>query len=104
MEVTITNDNYKEYVKGDLPLMIDFWATWCGPCRQMSPVVEELAKEYDGKVVVGKCNIDEAEDIAMQHGIRSIPTILFIKNGEIIDKSVGAVPKSKLVDKLEKII
>lgn len=104
MEVTITNDNYKEYVKGDLPLMIDFWATWCGPCRQMSPIVEELAKEYDGKVVVGKCNIDEAEDIAMQHGIRSIPTILFIKNGEIIDKTVGAVPKSKLVDKLEKIL
>lgn len=104
MEVTITNENYKEYVKGELPLVIDFWATWCGPCRQMSPVIEELAKEYDGKVVVGKCNIDEAEDIAMQHGIRSIPTIIFIKNGEIVDKTVGAVPKAKLVEKLSKII
>jgi len=104
MEVTITNENYMDYVKGDLPLMIDFWATWCGPCRQMSPIVEELANEYAGKVVVGKCNIDEAEDIAMQHGIRSIPTILFIKGGEIVDKTVGAVPKAKLVEKLDKLI
>lgn len=92
-----------ELVKGDQPVMIDFWATWCGPCRQMSPIVEELAKEYDGKVVVGKCNIDEEEDIAMQYGIRSIPTIIFIKNGEIVDKTVGAVPKAKLVEKLDKL-
>lgn len=103
MEVTITNENYMELVKGDQPVMIDFWATWCGPCRQMSPIVEELAKEYDGKVVVGKCNIDEEEDIAMQYGIRSIPTIIFIKNGEIVDKTVGAVPKAKLVEKLDKL-
>lgn len=104
MEVTITNENYKEYAEGTLPLMIDFWATWCGPCRQMLPIVEELAGEYDGKIVVGKCNVDEADDIAMQFGIRSIPTILFIKNGEIIDKSVGAVPKAKLVAKIEAIL
>lgn len=104
MEVTITNENYKEYAEGTLPLMIDFWATWCGPCRQMLPVVEEIAEEYKGKIVVGKCNIDEAEDIAMQHGIRSIPTILFIKNGEVVDKSVGAVPKAKLVEKIEKVL
>lgn len=103
MEVTITNENYMELVKGDQPVMIDFWATWCGPCRQMSPIVEELAKEYDGKVVVGKCNIDEEEDIAMRYGIRSIPTIIFIKNGEIVDKTVGAVPKAKLVEKLDKL-
>lgn len=103
MEVTITNENYMELVKGDQPVMIDFWATWCGPCRQMSPIVEELAKEYEGKVVVGKCNIDEEEDIAMQYGIRSIPTIIFIKNGEIVDKTVGAVPKAKLVEKLDKL-
>lgn len=104
MEVTITNENYMELVKGDQPVMIDFWATWCGPCRQMSPIVEELAKEYEGKVVVGKCNIDEEEDIAMQYGIRSIPTIIFIKNGEIVDKTVGAVPKAKLVEKLDKLV
>lgn len=104
MEVTITNENYKEYAEGTLPLMIDFWATWCGPCRQMLPIVEELAGEYDGKIVVGKCNVDEADDIAMQFGIRSIPTILFIKNGEVVDKSVGAVPKAKLVEKIENVI
>ncbi|MDO5526402.1 MAG: thioredoxin [Prevotella sp.] len=104
MEVTITNENYRGYAEGELPLMIDFWATWCGPCRQMLPIVEELANEYDGKIVVGKCNVDEADDIAMQHGIRSIPTILFIKNGEVVDKSVGAVPKAKLVEKIEKVL
>ncbi len=104
MEVTITNDNFKGYAEGDKPLMIDFWATWCGPCRQMLPIVEELANEYDGKIVVGKCNVDEADDIAMQYGIRSIPTILFIKNGEVVDKSVGAVPKAKLVEKIEKVL
>jgi len=104
MEVTITNDNFKGYAEGDKPLMIDFWATWCGPCRQMLPIVEELANEYDGKIVVGKCNVDEADDIAMQFGIRSIPTILFIKNGEVVDKSVGAVPKAKLVEKIEKVL
>ena len=99
MEVTITNDNFKGYAEGDKPLMIDFWATWCGPCRQMLPIVEELANEYDGKIVVGKCNVDEADDIAMQYGIRSIPTILFIKNGEVVDKSVA-----KLVEKIEKVL
>ncbi|MBO5155765.1 MAG: thioredoxin [Prevotella sp.] len=104
MEVTITNENFKGYAEGDKPLMIDFWATWCGPCRQMLPIVEELANEYDGKIVVGKCNVDEADDIAMQFGIRSIPTILFIKNGEVVDKSVGAVPKAKLVEKIEKVL
>ncbi len=104
MEVTITNENFKGYAEGDKPLMIDFWATWCGPCRQMLPIVEELANEYDGKIVVGKCNVDEADDIAMQFGIRSIPTILFIKNGEVVDKSVGAVPKAKLVEKIENVI
>lgn len=104
MEVTITNENFKGYAESDKPLMIDFWATWCGPCRQMLPIVEELANEYDGKIVVGKCNVDEADDIAMQFGIRSIPTILFIKNGEVVDKSVGAVPKAKLVEKIENVI
>lgn len=104
MEVTITNENFKGYAEGDKPLMIDFWATWCGPCRQMLPIVEELANEYDGKIVVGKCNVDEADDIAMQFGIRNIPTILFIKNGEVVDKSVGAVPKAKLVEKIENVL
>ena len=104
MEVTITSANYKEYAEGALPLIIDFWATWCGPCRQMMPVVEEIAKEYEGKLVVGKCNIDEEEDIPMQHGIRSIPTILFIKNGQVVDKTVGSVPKNVLVEKLQNIL
>ena len=82
MEVKITNENYESYKNGNLPLVIDFWATWCGPCRMVAPIIEELAKEYDGKVTVGKCDVEEADEIAAEFGIRNIPTIVFMKDGK----------------------
>lgn len=104
MEVKITKDNFKEYVSGGLPLVVDFWATWCGPCRMIAPYVEELAKEYDGKIVVGKCDVEEADEVAMKYGIRNIPTILYFKNGEIVDKTVGGMTKSKIEDHFKKLL
>jgi thioredoxin 1 len=102
MALEFTDNNFEELVlKSDKPVLVDFWAEWCGPCRMVGPVVEELAKEYDGKAVVGKLNVDHNPQVAMKYGIRSIPTILFIKNGEVVDRSVGAVPKSQLAGKLE---
>ena len=81
--------------------MVDFWAEWCGPCRMVGPVVQELAAEYEGKAVVGKLNVDNNAQVSMKYGIRSIPTILFFKNGQVVDRSVGAVPKAQLTQKLE---
>ena len=102
MALELTDNNFEELVlKSDKPVMVDFWAEWCGPCRMVGPVVEELGKEYDGKAVVGKLNVDNNPQVAMKYGIRSIPTILFIKNGEVVDRSVGAVPKAMLAQKLE---
>lgn len=95
MEVQITNENFASLKSGNLPLVVDFWATWCGPCRMVGPIISELAEKYDGKIVVGKCDVEECDDIAAEYGIRNIPTILFFKNGEIVDKLVGAVPKAK---------
>ena len=100
MEVQITSENFASLKTGDLPLVVDFWATWCGPCRMMAPIIEELAKEYDGKVVVAKCDVEENEDLAAEFGIRNIPTILFFKDGDVVDKIVGAQPKAKLVEKI----
>ncbi len=104
MEVIITNDNFESLKNGNLPLVVDFWATWCGPCRAVAPIIEELAKEYDGKIVVGKCDVEENDDIAMDFGIRNIPTILFFKNGEVIDKFVGATTKAKLQEKFNSLL
>jgi thioredoxin 1 len=84
--------------------MIDFWAAWCGPCRMVGPIVEELSGEYEGKAVIGKLDVDKFGSIAAKYGVRNIPTILFIKNGEVVDKSVGAVPKAQLVSKLEAVM
>ncbi|MBP3230586.1 MAG: thioredoxin [Prevotella sp.] len=104
MEVTITNENFESYKNGELPLVVDFGATWCGPCRMVAPIVEELAKEYDGKLVVGKCDVEEADDVAMEFGIRNIPSILFFKGGKVVDKLVGAVPKAKIKEKFEAML
>lgn len=104
MEVTITNDNFESYKNGELPLVVDLWATWCGPCRALGPVISELANEYDGKIVVGKCDIEENEDVPMEYGVRNIPTILFFKGGELVDKFVGAGSKAKLQEKFEALL
>lgn len=104
MEVQITTENFKSLKNGNLPLVVDFWATWCGPCRMIAPVIEELAKEYDGRIVVGKCDVEENDDIAMEFGIRNIPTILFFKNGQVVDKMVGAASKAKIQEKFEALL
>lgn len=104
MEVQVTNENFESLKTGELPLVVDFWATWCGPCRMIAPIVAELANEYDGKVVVGKCDVEEAEDVAAEFGIRNIPTLLFFKNGEVVDKLVGAASKSKIEDKIKALL
>jgi len=102
MAVEFTEANFEEMaLQSDKPVLVDFWAEWCGPCRMVGPVVEEIAREYDGKAVIGKVNVDENPGISMKYGIRNIPTILFLKNGEVVDKSVGAVPKSVLTEKLD---
>lgn len=98
----ITNDNFKESVlENDQLVLVDFWAAWCGPCRMIGPIVDELATEYEGKALISKCNVDEQGDVAAQFGIRSIPTLLYFKNGEIVDRVVGAVPKTVLKEKLD---
>lgn len=102
MAVEITDANFEEMVmKSDKPVVVDFWAEWCGPCRMVGPVVEEISKDYAGKAVVGKVDVDNNPQISAKFGIRNIPTILFIKNGQVVDKQVGAVPKSVLTGKLE---
>ena len=104
MEVTITTQNFESYLKGDLPLVMDLWATWCGPCRAIAPIIAQLAEEYDGKVVVGKCDVDENDDIAIEFGVRNIPTILFFKDGKLVDKFVGAATKATLDEKFRALL
>lgn len=104
MEVTITSENFASLKAGNLPLVVDFWATWCGPCRMVAPIIEELAKTYEGKVVIGKCDVEECEDLTAEFGIRNIPSILFFKNGEVVDKVIGAQPKAKFVEKIEALL
>jgi thioredoxin 1 len=102
MALEITDANFEELVlKSDKPVLVDFWAEWCGPCRMVGPIVEELSKDFDGKAVVGKVNVDHNSNISANYGIRNIPTLLIFKNGEIVDKQVGAVPKAALAAKLQ---
>ena len=104
MEVQITNENFESLKNGQQPLVVDFWATWCGPCRMIAPIIAELATEYDGKIAVGKCDVEECEDIAAEYGIRNIPTILFFKDGEVVGKLVGAQSKAKLEEKFKALL
>ena len=104
MEVTITSENFASLKAGNLPLVVDFWATWCGPCRMVAPIIEELAKTYEGKVVIGKCDVEECEDLAAEFGIRNIPTILFFKNGEVVNKLIGAQPKAKFEEMFKTLL
>jgi thioredoxin 1 len=102
MAVELTDANFDQLViKSDKPVLVDFWAEWCGPCRMVGPVVEELSKDYEGKVVVGKLNVDNNPAVSAQFGVRNIPTLLIFKNGQIVDKQVGAVPKTVLDGKLK---
>jgi thioredoxin 1 len=103
MALEITDANFDELVlKSDKPVLVDFWAEWCGPCRMVGPVVEEISKEYADTAVVGKVNVDNNPGISIKYGIRNIPALLYFKNGEIVDKQIGAVPKSVLAGKLDK--
>ncbi|MDH5602806.1 MAG: thioredoxin [Cyclobacteriaceae bacterium] len=99
--IVLTDSNFEEVIKSDKPVLVDFWAEWCGPCRMVGPLVEELAGEYEGKAVIGKLNVDENPGVSAKFGIRSIPTLLVFKGGEIVDKQIGAVPKGVLAQKLD---
>ncbi len=99
--IEITDANFEEIIASDKPILVDFWAEWCGPCRMIGPIVEELANEYEGKAVIAKVDVDSNPNVSAKFGIRSIPTLLVFKDGEIVDKQVGAVPKAVLVGKLD---
>lgn len=98
----VSDDSFEaDVLKSGRPVLVDFWAEWCGPCRMIGPIIEELSKEYEGKVVVGKVNVDHNPEVSMKYGIRSIPTVLILKKGEVVDKQVGVTTKKVLVDKIE---
>ena len=102
MAIEITDANFEEVVlKSDKPVLVDFWAAWCGPCRMVGPIVEELAKEYEGKAVVGKLDVDANQEFAAKYGVRNIPTVIIFKNGEIVDKQVGVAPKATYAGKID---
>jgi len=105
MALEVNDSNFDDVVlKSDKPVMVDFWAEWCGPCRMIAPAVEEISKEYAGKVVVVKCDVDNSPVVAAKFGIRNIPTVLFFKNGKIADKQVGAVPKINFISKINNLL
>lgn len=99
--IELTDSNFDEIIKGEKPVLVDFWAEWCGPCKMIGPLVEELASDYEGKAVVAKLNVDENPQVTVRFGVRNIPTLLVFKNGQVVDKQVGAVPKSVLASKLQ---
>ena len=104
MEVTITSENFETLRHGDKPFVVDFWATWCGPCRMVGPIISKLTEKYDGRIVVGKCDVEENDDLTDEFGIRNIPTILFFKGGQLVDKMVGAQSENKIIEKFEALL
>ena len=104
MALEITDNNYKELLAEGKPVVIDFWAPWCGPCKVVAPIIEELAAEYEGKVIIGKCDVDENSDMPAEFGIRNIPTVLLFKEGKLVDKQVGSAPKPTYVSKIEALL
>ena len=104
MALQITDANFEELVNSGKPMVLDFWAEWCGPCRMVSPIIDELATEYEGRVTIGKMNVDENDDVVGRFGIRNIPTVLFFKDGKMVYKVVGATAKDKFVEKIEAML
>lgn len=103
MALAITKENFEEVLASQLPVVVDFWAEWCGPCRMMSPIVDELATEYEGRAIVAKCDVEQNDDFAMKYGVRNIPTIIFLKGGQLVDKQIGACSKDALKAKLDQL-
>ena len=104
MAFEFTDSNYQEIIAEGKPVVVDFWAPWCGPCKMVGPIIDELAHEYEGKVVIGKCDVDENSDMSAEFGIRNIPTVLFFKDGKIVDKQVGAVAKPVFEEKIKNLL
>ncbi len=105
MALEVNDINFDEIVlKSEIPVLVDFWAEWCGPCRMIAPIMEEISKDYTGRILVTKCDVDNSTGVASKFGIRNIPTVLFFKNGKVADKQVGAVPKSNFVNKINYLL
>lgn len=104
MALAINKDNFQELLASEQLVVIDFWAEWCGPCRMMTPIVEELAAEFEGRAIIGKCDVEDNDEITMKYGVRNIPTIIFLRGGEMVDKQVGACSKDALKAKIEKLL
>ena len=104
MATNVTNENAKEFMATELPIVLDFGAAWCGPCKQLAPIIDELSEEYAGRIAVRKCDIEEADDLTMEYGIRNVPTVIFIKDGKIVDRFVGSKSKGDVKAKFEALL